>query len=309
MYSNLPLYKFTLHYLAIPTVWFIIFSIVSTYNYYITYNNDALNSTPLLKKFLSLIFYICASMTIICHTMAMYSDPGILNYTLVDKLKKDKIEFCKKCNKHRPLRAHHCSTCDRCIMKMDHHCPWIFNCVGYGNQKIFFLFLSYSTTGCGLAFFVLLSRFFTKDFLYMLRYPKFNVDFNQNFFVILGQTFFALSEPLTLLIGTALSLSMTLAIGGLLINQIYLISRNTTGVESSIYEDDWEQNPWYANKQRWFMFKTVLGLNSKWKWFLPIVESNKYNSGYEYDTPYRRIVPPKKKKEDKKGCCCGICCC
>ena len=248
-------------------------------------------------------------MTIICHTMAMYSDPGILNYTLVDKLKKDKIEFCKKCNKHRPLRAHHCSTCDRCIMKMDHHCPWIFNCVGYGNQKIFFLFLSYSTTGCCLAFFVLLSRFFTKDFLYMLRYPKFNVDFNQNFFVILGQTFFALSEPLTLLIGTALSLSMTLAIGGLLINQIYLISRNTTGVESSIYEDDWEQNPWYANKQRWFMFKTVLGLNSKWKWFLPIVESNKYNSGYEYDTPYRRIVPPKKKKEDKKGCCCGICCC
>ena len=35
--------------------------------------------------------------------------------------------FCKKCECPKPARTHHCSVCRRCVMKMDHHCPWVNN--------------------------------------------------------------------------------------------------------------------------------------------------------------------------------------
>jgi hypothetical protein len=32
--------------------------------------------------------------------------------------------LCRRCKAFKPQRAHHCSVCRRCIIKMDHHCPW-----------------------------------------------------------------------------------------------------------------------------------------------------------------------------------------
>ncbi|KAJ9268837.1 hypothetical protein DTO212C5_5038 [Paecilomyces variotii] len=60
--------------------------------------------------------------------------------------------FCKKCQCVKPDRTHHCSTCKKCVLKMDHHCPWLATCVGLHNYKAFLLFLIYISAFCWVAF-------------------------------------------------------------------------------------------------------------------------------------------------------------
>ncbi|BEI94972.1 uncharacterized protein CcaverHIS019_0705530 [Cutaneotrichosporon cavernicola] len=52
--------------------------------------------------------------------------------------------WCRKCDAWKPDRCHHCRSCRQCVLKMDHHCPWLDNCVGYHNQKSFVLFTTYA---------------------------------------------------------------------------------------------------------------------------------------------------------------------
>ena len=80
-------------------------------------------------------------------------DPGImkrnfdcygahqLNLKIIHKGSFKTTKICPTCNIVRPFRASHCKECDNCVMRFDHHCPWLGSCLGKRNYIFFYFYL------------------------------------------------------------------------------------------------------------------------------------------------------------------------
>jgi len=77
---------------------------------------------------------------------------------VVERKSDGGFRYCKDDRLYKPDRSHHCSVCQECVLRMDHHCPWISNCVGFGNYKYFMLALLYGMLSTALLLAAMLPR-------------------------------------------------------------------------------------------------------------------------------------------------------
>ena len=287
MYSKMTSGEKIKVFLYIPAVYIVIYIIAASYNYYIFLNESFMINCKILKNIISVIFYFLAIMAVVCHTLVILVDPGSFNLEIVKKvLRGNEKERCRKCEDLRPIRAHHCSKCNRCFMRLDHHCPWVFNCVGIGNQKIFYLFLIYTILTTLMCFVMLIICLVAhrKELFFYTNVKLRKLDFLENSYRIFGNELKGAEHYILIIFGILMNFLTLTFVGGLFLSQTTLMAHNITNIERDIYEDDETENPFYSiNKQlKWIL--SLMECKQKWKIFLPIVEPNLHNGGYVFGT-------------------------
>jgi len=61
------------------------------------------------------------------------------------------LKWCHTCRIWRPPRASHCSECNVCVERFDHHCPWMGQCIGRRNYRFF---IGFVVSVCSLCIYI-----------------------------------------------------------------------------------------------------------------------------------------------------------
>ncbi|KAM1336754.1 hypothetical protein ACFX13_041793 [Malus domestica] len=162
----------------------------------------------------ALVFISLASLCLFSFFCCVLTDPGHVpasyvpdvEHSVVSDQESKKNVRCDKCSTYKPPRTHHCRVCRRCVLRMDHHCMWINNCVDYWNYKAFFMLALYATLACLYSTVMIIKCVSQKDFEFI------------------G------SDSHKVMSGLVMA-SLTVMLGALLGWHIYLITNNMTTIE------------------------------------------------------------------------------
>ncbi|XP_054162984.1 palmitoyltransferase ZDHHC20-B-like isoform X2 [Oppia nitens] len=171
--------------------------------------------------------------------------------------------ICENCFMIKPDRAHHCSVCDQCVLKMDHHCPWVNHCVSFSNYKFFILFLGYAFTLClfsAITSFPYFLKFWKNE---LTEWGKFHILFL--FFV---------------------SIMFAISLISLFGYHIYLVLLNRSTLESfraPVFAGGPDRNAYNLGKYK--NFCQVFGEN-RISWFLPLYTSKGSGIVFEQKNDY-----------------------